>query len=304
MLRASSRRLLAVRRGWQARHRPALGGSSSSAPSGYYAEAERHHAITAITSRSIWSPSEAGISLLCNVHQLGGFPPDCLACSIVATTVAFRVAIFPLVGTARREWSRYAHINWTALQAMKDEGVRLQAMKDEGVRPFDNLPAAVATVPFTVCMFLGLQAASGQIPDASLGLPELATASPYILPVLASATFAAAPGATGFGLPGERLPGERFIIAAVFLPGVVQLPPAVISFLVTNNVCLSAQSSLLDLAPVKRYFDIGDPPEKKESFEDIRSNFPFPNRVEGQPYFAMEGIMYTGLIIYTQLGSA
>lgn len=251
---------------------------------------------------SAW-PSDQCLLLLNWINETAGLP--CYAYTIGATTIAFRVLLFPLFVKAQRNSSRIAHMQpeMTALKNELDkssgpvDAQRQQRYATEVKALFkkydcsmlDSLIAPLTSAPIFMSMFFGLKNGAEYFPElfSTGGLwwfEDLTAPDPYmIMPVLSASTFLLM---TETGkeqmMASDPARGRIMVnmfraIAIIMVPVTMDFNSAVFVYWTVNNSWSLGQTLLLRNHSVKKLFGIWEPPkpvpgqEPKGIFDEIKN---------------------------------
>ena len=249
-----------------------------------------------------WWPSDQVLLILNWVHENAGLP--CYAYAIAATTIAVRVALFPVFVSGQRNSSRMAHMQ-PELKVMKDELDKMGSKIDQAAQiryqqqtvalfrkydcnPLKSLAAPLVSAPMFMSMFFGLRQAPEHFPallqdGGLLWFPDLTAADPYcILPLLSAASFL---GMTEVGkeqmMANDPAKGRIFVnvfraLAVAMVPLTMNFNTGVFVYWTANNSFSLMQTVLLKQPAVKKYLGIWDPPkpipgqEPKSIFDEMQ----------------------------------
>jgi YidC/Oxa1 family membrane protein insertase len=257
--------------------------ASNASGDAWYAVAE--------AAQAAWSPvwyncADQAIVAVMTTHDYTGWP---IGWSIVATTMALRIVLFPLLVQAQQTSSRMAHVQ-PELQVLKLRYERLGSptraeqlqfsaqMKalfaKYQVNPFKSMIAPVVQLPVFIGMFFGLQKMPGIYPTelAAGGMwwfTDLTVPDPlYILPVVSAATFLALIEMgkeqmmiTSPGPQGLMMVNVFRFMAIISLPFCASFDAAILCYWACNNLMTIGQTAILKNATVRSYFGIWDPPK-------------------------------------------
>ncbi|KAI8995914.1 60Kd inner membrane protein-domain-containing protein, partial [Gaertneriomyces semiglobifer] len=226
-----------------------------------------------------WGPTGMAQNLLELVHVTSGLP---WWGTIMVTTLAIRVALFPLMVKVQRTATKMHNISHIAkplqndMQRYTSQGDMAQAQKtrqkladlykSEGVNPFGAI-LAFAQIPVFMSFFFGLKAmADLPVPGLSTGgfgwvtdltLPD----STYILPVAANLGMLAvmeaqakSGGAAAMQSPTMKNVFRGFMVIAIFLTA--KFPAAMFMYWVSSNIFTLLQSLLFRQPAVRRMLNI------------------------------------------------
>ena len=249
-----------------------------------------------------WWPSDQALLLINWINENAGF--GCYAYTIGATTIAFRVLLFPLFVKGQANSTRMAHLQ-PELKIMKDE---LDKMGSKGVdqkaqmrysqqtvalfrkydcNPLVSIMAPLASMPIFMSMFFAMRNTPDHFPEllstgGMLWFPDLTAADPYcIMPVLSALTFL---GMTEVGkeqmMANDPAKGRVMVnafraLAIVMVPMTMKFNSGIFVYWTVNNSWSFMQTLLLKQTSVKQYFGIWDPPkpvpgqETKSIFDEV-----------------------------------
>jgi YidC/Oxa1 family membrane protein insertase len=250
-----------------------------------------------------WWPSDQALVLLNWINETAGLP--CYAYSIVGTTLAFRVLLFPLFVKGQRNSSRMAHCQPELKKLMEqmdkqkgnvDQAAQLRytqqvkaLFKKYDCSFFGSLVAPLASAPMFMSFFFGLKNAPEIFPEllatgGMLWFPDLTVPDPYvIMPVLSATTFLLM---TEVGkdqmMASDPVRGQTMVnvfraLAVAMVPLTMNFNSAVFVYWTTNNSFSLFQSILLKQKFVKNAFGIWDPPkpvpgqEPKNIFDEVKN---------------------------------
>lgn len=234
-----------------------------------------------------WWPSDQALVLLNWVNETAGLP--CYAYTIGATTLAFRILLFPLFVKGQKNSSRMAHMQ-PELKILKDNIERMGSKIDQQTQmaytnqtralfrkydcnPLAGVLAPLASAPIFMSMFFALRHAPEIFPDllatgGMLWFPDLTAADPYyIMPVLSAGTFLAM---TEIGkdqmMANDPVRGRTMVnafraMALVMVPLTASFNSAVFVYWTTNNTFSLLQSIVLKQPAVRKTFGIWEPPK-------------------------------------------
>ena len=234
-----------------------------------------------------WWPSDQALLLINWVNENAGLP--CYAYAIGATTLAFRVVLFPLFVKGQANSSRMAHMQ-PELKLLKDDLERLGDKIDQQTQmrhiaqtralfkkydcnPLKSIIAPLLSMPIFMSMFFGLKKAPELFPDllstgGMLWFPDLTVADPYMaLPILSAATFL---GMTEMGkeqmMASDPARGRTMVnvfrgLAVIMVPITMNFNTGVFVYWTVNNTFSFVQAALLKQPAVKKAFGIWDPPK-------------------------------------------
>jgi len=254
------------------------------------------------TFEPTWWPSDQTLVLLNWIHETAGF--SSYAYTIGATTIAFRVLLFPLFAKGQSNSSRMAHLQ-PELKIMKDELDKMGNKIDQASQmryqqqtvalfrkykcnPLVSIVAPLASMPIFMSMFFAMRNAPEHIPallqtGGLLWFPDLTAADPYcIMPVLSAATFM---GMTEVGkeqmMANDPAKGQMMVnvfraMAVVMVPLTMNFNSGVFVYWSVNNTWSFMQTIVLKQPAVKKYLGIWDPPkpvpgqETKSIFDEVK----------------------------------
>ena len=234
-----------------------------------------------------WWPSDQALLLINWVNENAGLP--CYAYAIGATTLAFRIVLFPLFVKGQANSSRMAHMQ-PELKLLKDDLERLGDKIDQQTQmrhiaqtralfkkydcnPLKSIIAPLLSMPIFMSMFFGLKKAPELFPDllstgGMLWFPDLTVADPYMaLPILSAATFL---GMTEMGkeqmMASDPARGRTMVnvfrgLAVIMVPITMNFNTGVFVYWTVNNTFSFVQAALLKQPAVKKAFGIWDPPK-------------------------------------------
>ena len=251
-----------------------------------------------------WWPSDQALVLINWVHETAGFP--CYAYAIGATTLAFRLALFPLFVRGQRTSSRMAHMQ-PELKALKEELEKMGGKIDQQTQmmhvqknkalfrkydcnPFFALVPPLTSAPIFMSMFFALRNAPEYFPEmlstgGMLWFPDLTAADPYyIMPVFSALLFL---GITEVGkeqmVASDPVRGRTMVnafraLAIVMVPLTMNFQSSVFIYWTVNNSFSFIQTMVLKQPAVRKYFEIWDPPKpipgqesKLSIFDEIKN---------------------------------
>ncbi|KAL3771124.1 hypothetical protein ACHAW5_010298 [Stephanodiscus triporus] len=251
-----------------------------------------------------WWPSDQALVLINWVNETAGFP--CYAYAIGATTLAFRVALFPLFVRGQRTSSRMAHMQ-PELMALKEELDKMGGKIDQQTQlmhvkknkalfrkydcnPFFAIVPPLVSAPIFMSMFFALRNAPEYFPEllstgGMLWFPDLTVADPYcIMPVFSALLFL---GITEVGkeqmMASDPVRGRTMVnafraLAIVMVPLTMSFQSSVFVYWTTNNTFSFVQTMVLRQPSVRKYFEIWDPPKpipgqelKLSIFDEIKN---------------------------------
>lgn len=261
-----------------------------------------------------WWPSDQALVLLNYLHELSGF--DCYAYTIGATTIAFRVLLFPLFANAQVNSSRMAHMQ-PELNVLKQKIDQLGNRVDQETQqkymqstkalfakyqcnPFKSMIAPLASAPIFMSMFFALRNAPEVVPDlltagGLLWFPDLTVPDPYLaLPVLSAGTFLLM---TETGkeqmMASDPARGKMMVnvfraLAVAMIPLTMNFNSGVFVYWSCNNLWSLGQTLFLKQAAVRKYLGIWDPPkpipgQENKSFMDEIQNLVNRNKEKEEP---------------------
>lgn len=256
-----------------------------------------------------WEPSwywppDMVIDWLNYMAEATGMP---YAMCIAGTTLAIRVAVFPLFVTAQRNQSRMAHMK-PELDAVKAQIDRLgpKATPEEQMKygmkmkqlfqkyecnPIKSLAVPFIQAPVFMSMFFGLRKMPDYFPNelANGGMywfPDLTAADPYhIMPIASAAMFI---GMMEIGkeqmLAGNPQQGPIMLnafraLGLVMVPITWNFTSAIFCYWCTNNLVSFGQSVLFKNKAMRKTLGIWDPPppvpgmQDKPLMEQIKEQF-------------------------------
>jgi len=279
-------------------------GSSPISPEKEAADSSISAAAEQIASfEPTWWPSDQILVLLNWVNETSGLPS--YAFTIGATTLAFRIVLFPIFLKGQKNASRMAHMQ-PELKVLKDNLDKMGDKIDQesqlkyarhtkalfrkyDCNPLMSIAAPLASAPVFMSMFFGLKNAPDYFPDllATGGIawfPDLTVADPYcVLPVLSAVTFL---GMIETGkeqmtatdpAKGKIMVNAFRAMAVVMVPMTMNFNAAVFCYWTTNNAFSFMQSLIFKQPSFKKYCGIWDPPkpvpgeETKGILEQIKS---------------------------------
>lgn len=263
----------------------AAASAASVSSDAWYAATE--HIVTC----TAWSPTwynvaDQAVVAVTTMHDLSGLG---YGWSIVATTVALRLALFPVLVQAQQAASRMAHVQ-PELQQLKVRYEKLGSpsraeqlqfsanMKalfaKYNVNPLKTIVAPLVQLPLFIGMFFGLKKMPGIYPEAlsdggMFWFVDLTVPDPlYILPLVSAVTFM---GLIEVGKEQMLLsspgPQGQFLLnfframAVASLPFCASFEAAMLCYWATNNTITMGQTLVLKSPPVRKYFGIWDPPK-------------------------------------------
>ena len=229
------------------------------------------------------------------------------AVCIAGTTVAIRVAVFPLFITAQRNQSRMAHmkpeldvvkaqIDRLGPKATQEEQIRYSMKMRDLFRKYECNPLKSLAVPFIqapvfMSMFFGLRKMPDYFPNelANGGMywfPDLTNADPlHILPIASAAMFI---GMMEVGkeqmLAGNPQQGPLMLnafrgLGLIMIPITWNFTSAIFCYWCTNNLVSFGQSVLFKNPAMRKTLGIWDPPppvpgmQDKPLMEQIKAQF-------------------------------
>mmetsp|Transcript_17521 Transcript_17521/g.35693 ORF Transcript_17521/g.35693 Transcript_17521/m.35693 type:complete len:438 (-) Transcript_17521:44-1357(-) len=247
-----------------------------------------------------WWPSDQCLLFLNYVHEITGLP---YALTIGATTLAFRLLLFPVFVKGQRNSSRMAHLQpelaalKSKVDAIPNPDVQTQQrfmaetralFKKYDCNPVASLVAPLASAPVFISMFFALKNAPEHFPHLlSTGgvfwFPDLTAPDPYaIMPLFSAATFL---GMTELGKEqmmaqdparGRVMTNAFRAMAIVMVPLTMDFNSAVFVYWSVNNTFSFFQTALFRQDAVKKAFGIWDPPkpvpgqESRSILDDIK----------------------------------
>ena len=230
-------------------------------------------------------PPDMVIDWLNYMAEATGMP---YAMCIAGTTLAIRVAVFPLFVTAQRNQSRMAHMK-PELDAVKAQIDRLgpKATPEEQMKygmkmkqlfqkyecnPLKSLAVPFIQAPVFMSMFFGLRKMPDYFPNelANGGMywfPDLTAADPYhIMPIASAAMFI---GMMEIGkeqmLAGNPQQGPIMLnafrgLGLIMVPITWNFTSAIFCYWCTNNLVSFGQAVLFKNAAMRKTLGIWDPP--------------------------------------------
>ncbi|KAL3778911.1 hypothetical protein HJC23_009831 [Cyclotella cryptica] len=245
-------------------------------------------AATALPFEPTWWPSDQVLLLLNFIHEnvLPGYP---YAVTIGATTLAFRVLLFPLFAKGQRNSSRMVHLNPELKQLKEqldkmgnrvDQQTQMRYMqqtralfKKYDCNPMLGLVAPLVSAPFFISMFFGLKNAPDYFPEVMREggmwwFMDLTQPDPYVvLPVVSALTFL---GLTEVGkeqmMGADPATGRVMVntfraLAIVMVPMTMNFNSGVFVYWTVNNTFSFCQTLLFKNPSVKNALGIWDPPK-------------------------------------------
>ena len=238
-------------------------------------------------------PPDMVIDWLNYMAEATGMP---YAMCIAGTTLAIRVAVFPLFVTAQRNQSRMAHMK-PELDAVKAQIDRLgpKATPEEQMKygmkmkqlfqkyecnPLKSLAVPFIQAPVFLSMFFGLRKMPDYFPNelANGGMywfPDLTAADPYhIMPIASAAMFI---GMMEIGkeqmLAGNPQQGPIMLnafrgLGLIMVPITWNFTSAIFCYWCTNNLVSLGQSVLFKNAAMRKTLGIWDPPPPVPGMQD------------------------------------
>lgn len=243
---------------------------------------------TALPFEPTWWPSDQVLLLLNFVHQ-NFLPTYPFAVTIGATTLAFRVILFPLFAKGQRNSSRMAHMQ-PELKQLKDQLDKLGNRVDQQTQmrymqqtralfkkydcnPMLGLAAPLVSAPFFISMFFGLKNAPDYFPEVMREggmwwFMDLTQPDPYVaLPVFSALTFL---GMTEVGkdqmMASDPARGRIMLnvfraLAVAMVPMTMYFNSGVFVYWTVNNTFSFCQTMLFKNQTVKNALGIWDPPK-------------------------------------------
>lgn len=261
-------------------------------------------AASSVPFEATWWPTDQALVLLNYVHVTTGMP---FALTIGATTLSFRVLLFPLFLKAQRNSARMAHMqpeflvlkeqieklgkNPDAVTQQKYMNQTRALFKKYDCNPMGSLVAPVFSAPIFISMFLSLKKAPEHFPDVLsnggfLWFTDLTQADPYcIMPLISAGMFL---GMTELGkgqmMASNPAQGKIMInafraLAIVMVPLTMNFNAAVFCYWTVNNAFSVGQSFLFQNKVAKKAMGIWDTPkptpgkEAKNIFDEIKTAF-------------------------------
>lgn len=263
-----------------------------------------------------WTPTwyniaDQAINGIQSMHNLTGLE---YGWSVVATTIALRMVLFPIMVYSQKTTSRMAHVQ-PELAVLKTNFERLGSptrqerltfatnmkalFKKYEVKPFMGLVGPLIQIPLFLGMFFGLKKMPGLFPEelrngGMYWFTDLTVADPYyILPLTSCFTFVAL-----IEMGKEQMlrqqPGQQGVLFLNFfrfmsvasLPICINFESALLCYWTTNNVITMGQTALLKAPTVKKAFGIWDLPKPPPGMpsSDLKSSFEnIVKRMQGKP---------------------
>jgi YidC/Oxa1 family membrane protein insertase len=232
-----------------------------------------------------WNIADHGIVYINSVHTIIG--SDMAITIIVATTLLRTFVLFPFMVFGQRNGSRMAHLS-PELQAMKKRYTALGTpsqveqqqfltnmkllFKKYNVKPVRQL-LPLLQLPILMGLFFGIRKLQLIYPiemqnGGILWFSNLTMTDPlFVLPAIAATTMLVTieinKEQTMAQDParGEMMINFMRVMAAITVPFLVSFDCGTLVYWCTNNTLTCTQAYLLKQRPVRRYFDIWDPPK-------------------------------------------
>lgn len=232
-----------------------------------------------------WHLSDQGIAFLIQVHDLTGLS---YGWTIVATTLGFRMFMFPLLGMAQQTTSRMAHVQ-PELRQLQQKQERLGSLTREESLQFARqykalfakyqVKPAFAMVPLIqlpvfMSLFFGLQKMPKLFPEelGNAGIfwfPDLTIPDPtYVLPAISTLTLLsmfevnkAQVLRQSPGQQGQLMLNLFRLMGVISFPVMVTFDASVVLLWATNSSFMLVQTILFQTSPIRHLFGIWKPPK-------------------------------------------
>lgn len=256
---------------------------------------------------SSWHPFDLVSQLVENLHVATDMPYWAV---IMATTVGVRLACVPLGVKAVQNSARMAAIRPKMNKLIEFSKANpnnssyqkelFLLWKKNNVNPLKALAVPLFQLPLFITFFFGIRQMGEYYPALAEGgllwFPDLVAHDPYfVLPVLNGASFLLMVELNAHDQAVEHEQAATFktamrALAFIMVPVTMYTPASVFMYWIPNNFISLAQTRVLKTEPMKKYFNIPNPPPvdpfaKKEAgaMDKLQNAWDstFKNRTEG-----------------------